>query len=222
MTETALLTLMLVEGISSFGFQLSHGATRTSNFSHSDTFIGSKSQKLYDDLTLRLLHEKSIPNTEHVGRISLDEMNGLTVLYSPFNWSRLTFTDHLAVGLPMANKKSHSEETKRKISESLRGRVRSDEVRERIAESIRGMKRSEKTKEKIRKARTGKRHSEETKRKIAESTRKRHENRKKSNEHWTEDTNIGVFLFEFNYTDDVSSVTPTKNPVTDGLLQTDD
>jgi hypothetical protein len=65
--------------------------------------------------------------------------------------------------------KSHSEETKRKISEARKGKKRSDETKRKMSEAKKGTKRSDETKRKISEAKKGKKRSDETKRKISEA-----------------------------------------------------
>ena len=78
-------------------------------------------------------------------------------------------------GKPAWNKGiSYSEETKRKISEKLKGRIFSDETKHRMSESQKGkhnITHSEETKRKISEANKGHIVSEETKRKISEANR---------------------------------------------------
>ncbi|MCX5781777.1 MAG: NUMOD3 domain-containing DNA-binding protein [Elusimicrobia bacterium] len=78
--------------------------------------------------------------------------------------------------------KHHSEESKRKMSESHKGKHPSEEARRKNSESHKGNKhplygkhRSDETKRKISKAHKGKHHSEETRRKMSE-TRKGNKN----------------------------------------------
>jgi group I intron endonuclease len=61
-----------------------------------------------------------------------------------------------------------SEATKRKISESLRGRIKSEEHRRKLSEALRGVPKSEEHKHNLAKSVTGFHHTEETKRKISE------------------------------------------------------
>jgi group I intron endonuclease len=61
-----------------------------------------------------------------------------------------------------------SEETRRKISESNKGRKRSEESRRKMSEAAKGKVVSEETRRKISEVRKGKKRSEETKRKISE------------------------------------------------------
>jgi group I intron endonuclease len=63
--------------------------------------------------------------------------------------------------------KVYSEETKRKMSEALKGRKLSEETKLKMSETHRNM--SEETKCRISEARKGKKHSEETKRKMSEA-----------------------------------------------------
>lgn len=109
-----------------------------------------------------------------------------------FNWKNITDEDieelsklygELKVKIVENNKpmlgKHHSEETRRKMSESRRGKQRKPETVRKIAEKNRGQHRSEETRRKISeraKRRTGennpfygRHHSEETKRKMSES-----------------------------------------------------
>jgi len=66
-----------------------------------------------------------------------------------------------------------SEETKRKMSESMKGNTnakgmkRSEESKNQISESLKGIKRSEETKRKISESQTGSTKSEETKRRMS-------------------------------------------------------
>lgn len=62
----------------------------------------------------------------------------------------------------------HSEESKKKISESNKGRVVSKETRKKISESEKGKTVSEETKKKLSKAQMGKYHSEASRKKISE------------------------------------------------------
>lgn len=65
--------------------------------------------------------------------------------------------------------KHHSEETKRKISESERGKVISEETRRKISEATKGLEVREETKRKISASGKGRQVSEETRRNISES-----------------------------------------------------
>ena len=89
-----------------------------------------------------------------------------------YNLSSGGYNGHLGV--------HHTEETKRKISTSNIGKVRSVETRKRISEGhkglpsvMKGKHHSDETKQKISMANTGHRHTEETKRKIAEASKNR-------------------------------------------------
>ncbi len=68
--------------------------------------------------------------------------------------------------------KKHHEDSKRKISESNKGRKFSEETKRKISEAHKGMRKgktlSEETKRKLSLANIGKKHSEETKRKLSE------------------------------------------------------
>ena len=68
-------------------------------------------------------------------------------------------------GTPMFGK-THSEETRKKISESNKHKIISEETRKKISESHKGKIVSEKTREKLRITSSGKHHSEKTKEKI--------------------------------------------------------
>lgn len=76
--------------------------------------------------------------------------------------------------------RKHTEESKRKVSNSLRGKKKSEESRQRMRlakignKSRLGNPLSEETKEKIRLMKVGKKLSEETKRKMSESHKRRH------------------------------------------------
>ena len=72
MVEKALLTLLLVEGVTGYGFHMTHGLPRVSNYEYSESFIGSCSQRLYERLTAKLLHERDVPCVEVVGKIYLE------------------------------------------------------------------------------------------------------------------------------------------------------
>ena len=62
-----------------------------------------------------------------------------------------------------------SEETRRKISKSGKGKKRSTETRRKISESRKGKKLSTETRRKISESMKGKKHSEESRRKMSES-----------------------------------------------------
>lgn len=66
-----------------------------------------------------------------------------------------------------------SEETRKKISESNKGRVLSTESREKISDTLKGHPVSNETKEKIKKAHQGKPLSDETKKKLSEAQKGR-------------------------------------------------
>ena len=65
----------------------------------------------------------------------------------------------------------HTEETKRKMSESQKGRKHSEETKRKISEGNKGRPLSESHKEKIRQARLGSTLSEKTKRKIGDASK---------------------------------------------------
>jgi len=68
--------------------------------------------------------------------------------------------------------KHHTEETKRKISESARGRKHTEEAKRKMSKARKGKKsyiRTEETKRKMSESARGRKHTEETKRKISES-----------------------------------------------------
>ncbi len=73
----------------------------------------------------------------------------------------------------------HSEESKRKISESNRGKRRSEETRRKMSKANKGKHLSEEHKRKISEAHKGNRHSEETKRKMSEARKLYWENKRK-------------------------------------------
>lgn len=62
-----------------------------------------------------------------------------------------------------------TDETKRKLADASRGRIPSDEVRQKISERRKGIPVSEETREKLRVANLGKKASEETKQKMSQS-----------------------------------------------------
>ena len=69
--------------------------------------------------------------------------------------------------------KKPSEGTKKKLSESLKGRKHSDETKKKISEYRKGKKLSDETKKKMSEYRKGKKLSDETKKKISESLKGR-------------------------------------------------
>ena len=76
----------------------------------------------------------------------------------------------------------HSEESRRKMSEVQKGRKghpRSEETKKRISESNKGRRLSEETKKKMSLARTGKSQSEEARRKKSEALKRYWENKRK-------------------------------------------
>ena len=78
-----------------------------------------------------------------------------------------------------------SDETRRKMSESHKGKTLSEEHRRKIAQSGIGRKPTEETRRKLSESSKGKRHSEETRRKIGESSKGRYfspETRRKRSE----------------------------------------
>jgi len=72
----------------------------------------------------------------------------------------------------------HSEETRAKISEALKGKKHSEETRAKMSAANKGKKLSEETKRKISEAREGKKHSEESKRKISAAQKNMSEEKK--------------------------------------------
>lgn len=74
--------------------------------------------------------------------------------------------------------KHHSDEAKKKMSESHKGKPKSEEWKKKIGESNKGKIVSEETRNKLRLANLGKHHSEETKRKMSE----KHKGRKFTDE----------------------------------------
>lgn len=68
---------------------------------------------------------------------------------------------------------SFSESHKHKISESHKGKIISDETRKKIGETSKGRKHSDSTKEKMSNSQKGKFFSEETRKKIGEANKKR-------------------------------------------------
>jgi hypothetical protein len=67
--------------------------------------------------------------------------------------------------------KTHSEETRRKMSETSKGIIHSEETKRKISDAKKGIIHSEETKRKISDAKKGKNHSEETRRKMSESSK---------------------------------------------------
>lgn len=79
----------------------------------------------------------------------------------------------------------HTEETKRKISESEKGKYVSMETRRKLSEAHKGHSPSQKTRQKLSEANKGKTHTEEAKRKIRKANLGKHlseETRKKMSE----------------------------------------
>ena len=72
----------------------------------------------------------------------------------------------------------HSEETKRKISEKTKDKMKNEEIRKKISETNTGRVRSEEFKKRVSETSRGRLHSEESKRKIGEASK----NRKHSDE----------------------------------------
>jgi len=64
--------------------------------------------------------------------------------------------------------REHTEESRRKISEALKGRTLSEEHCRKMSETLKGRPKSEETCRKLSKANKGKHHTEETKRKLRE------------------------------------------------------
>lgn len=93
-------------------------------------------------------------------------------------------TDNNLSNLQLMSKKEHdllhknSEETKKKISESLKGRKHSKQTKEKISKSHIGITHSKETKQKLREINLGKKLSEDTKRKIGN----KHKGKKLSDE----------------------------------------
>ena len=80
---------------------------------------------------------------------------------------------------------SHSEESKKRISESLKGHFVSEETRIKISKCKKGKKHSEEHKIKMSEAHKGKKHSEETRNKMSEAHKGKHlseEHKKKLSE----------------------------------------
>ena len=74
---------------------------------------------------------------------------------------------------PPESHKPHTEETKRKISEALLGKIVTEETKRKMSEVHKGKKLTEETKRKIRESRLGTKHTEESKRKMSESRKGR-------------------------------------------------
>jgi len=75
-----------------------------------------------------------------------------------------------------AAKKNMTEETKRKISETQKGKKHSEESKRKMSEAKKGIKMSEETRAKISKAMKGRKKSEETKRKMSAARKGRKKN----------------------------------------------
>ena len=75
-------------------------------------------------------------------------------------------------------RRQFSEETRKKLSESLKGKPKSEEARRKMSESAKGKVLSEETKRKISEAGKGRVFSDEARRKISEAAKQR-EKRKK-------------------------------------------
>jgi group I intron endonuclease len=76
-------------------------------------------------------------------------------------------------GGPGFQGKTHSEETKQKISSSLEGKTHSEETRQKMSRSKTGMKHTEETRKKMSESKKGTKHSEETKKKMREAWKRR-------------------------------------------------
>ena len=89
----------------------------------------------------------------------------LIVLYDAFNKE---FGYNLTLGGEGVLGYIHSEETKKKISESHKGENHSEETKKKMSELHNGKNHSEETKKKMSELQKGKNHSEETKKKMSE------------------------------------------------------
>lgn len=89
--------------------------------------------------------------------------------------------------------KTHSEQTKAKMSTNngryWKGKDLPEEIRSKISEAQKGKKASDETKAKMSKVRTGKTNSEETKRKMSEAAKMRWQKIKSHRSHLAEDDN---------------------------------
>lgn len=90
---------------------------------------------------------------------SISELNEKEIFYIKLFDSLSPNGYNLSIG---GMNRVHSEETRKKISESNKGRIVSDETRRKSSESHKGFKVTEETKEKLRIANTGKKVSEKT------------------------------------------------------------
>lgn len=107
---------------------------------------------------------------------SLDEMNQKErALIAYYNTTDDRFGYNIELG--GNGKGKHSEETRRKISENrkgkLKGRHHTEEARRKISEALTGIKRSEETRKKCSELRRGKPKSEEHRRRISETLKGR-------------------------------------------------
>ena len=90
------------------------------------------------------------------------------ILWDPFDLVMMTKAEHTRIH---RRGKPRSDETKKKMRESLKVSMASEETRKKLSESHKGKKLSEETKKKMSEANKGKKHSEETKRKISEGNK---------------------------------------------------
>ena len=99
---------------------------------------------------------------------SLDEMNQKErALIAYYNTTDDRFGYNIELG--GSGKGKHSEETRKKLSESHKGLHHTEEARRKISEAKKGRPRSEETKRKVSEARKGRHLSEEHRKKVSEA-----------------------------------------------------
>lgn len=123
----------------------------------------------------RLIAEAFIPNPKN--KIEVDHINTIRDDNRAENlrWatSKENSNNELTKKHMSENNSSLSEETKKKISESNKGKKISEETKKKMSEARKGKKLSEETKKKISECNSNKKHTEDTKNKIREAKYKK-------------------------------------------------
>lgn len=137
------------------------------------------------DRIMRYKYPKPVRPFEHaLIKYGFDGFDLEIVYYPYFNKTELLETERLLIeeydslvpyGYNICRKgtdqtgKSHSVETKHKLSEANKGKIHSDETRKKISQSNKGKTFSEESKKKISFSNTGKTRSEEAKKKMSDA-----------------------------------------------------